>query len=104
MARFGDEDLDTFTSDMAVVVTYGSKRTKGHLDEEEEIESDDGGGNVLVMRTVLKDIKTSEFSRGGKLYGLTVNGTITADGTSYTVHDKRLQSDGAFTTLVIAKA
>ena len=102
MARYGDEDRDTFLDDMGVVVRYGSKCVKGNLDEEEELESDDSGGNVLVIRTVLL-VNTVEFEKGGKLYGLTVGGSITADGTPYTVHDKRLQSDGGFTTLVIAR-
>ena len=103
MARFGDEDRDTFLDDMGIVVRYGSKCTKGLLDEEEEVETDESGGQVLVIRTVL-EVNTGEFSRGGKLFGLTVGGTITADGTSYTIHDKRLKDDGAFTVLVIARA
>jgi len=104
MARFGDEDLHSgvFMDDFGVSVRYGNKRTQGILDEEERLENDETGGQVIVIETVLS-VHTYEFTRGGKLYGLKVGSDLEVDGTDYNVHDKRLQTDGALTQLILAK-
>lgn len=103
MARFGDEDRALFLDDFGLSVRYGNKRTWGILDEEERLENDETGGQVLVIETVLL-VNTADFRAGGKLYGLTVKSSIEVDDVDYTVHDKRLQADGGFTQLVVARS
>lgn len=103
MARFGEEDEGVFMDEFVVPVRYGSKLTKGIMDEEERVESDETGAGVVVIVTTLL-VPTSEFTAKGALYGVTVNSSLEIDGTDYTVHDKHLQGDGLFTQLMVARS
>jgi hypothetical protein len=104
--RFGDEDRAALLDDFGLRLEYGTKDTKGVVDEEERLESGDSGLQVLTRETVIL-ISAQDLEQGFPLYGLAVNDTLTVvasptESTDYEVREIRRIEDGAFRQVVVA--
>lgn len=101
--RFGDEDRQALLDDFGLRLEYGTNNTKGIFDQEERLETDEAGVNVVTQESVVL-VSAKDFDAGYPLYGLAVDGTVKFDGTEYKVHDIRKVDDAAFKQLVVAEA
>lgn len=94
---FGDADLDIFTADFGVSVTFAGAPAglKGIRDINDLVSPDEQAlaGVHATDRVVL--VKTSAVS------ALRVGSAITVDGTNYTVSNRAKIDDGAFTLLFL---
>jgi hypothetical protein len=94
---FGDADLDIFTADFGVSVTFTGAPAglKGNLDVADLIgvEHEALAGVLATDRVVI--VKTSAVS------ALRIGSAITVDGTNYTVRHRTKIDDGAFTLLFL---
>ncbi len=87
---FGDNDLDTFFEDFAIVVTVPSRgiTAKAILDAATESHSFPSQRSEVVVGVVSMLVKTSEFAT------LKKNDPLTADGISYLVSQIDHEADG----------
>ena len=99
---YGDEDRATFLDDFGAEIKYGTKITKGNFDQEERIETDESGLNVVTQESVVL-VTAKDFETGQALYGLAVDDMIKIDDVEYRVHDIRKVDDAAFKQLVVAE-
>ena len=100
--RFGDEDRVALLDDFGLRLEYGSNDTKGIFDQEQRLDTDEAGMNVVTQESVVL-VSAKDFDAGYPLSGLAVDDTITVDGTDYRVHDIRKVDDAAFKQIVVAE-
>ncbi len=98
--RFGDEDRVALLADFGLRIDWGTNVTRGIFDEEERIDVDDSGAQILVRESIAI-ISSRDLETGQPMDGLTVDQAIKIDGTDYEVRDIRKLDDGAFTQLVV---
>jgi hypothetical protein len=99
VARFGDDDR----ADFGLTVKYGSETTEGIFDDEERLETDEAGTQIVTTEQVLL-VSSEDFETRKPLNSLAVDETITIDDVDYRVHDIRKVGDGAFKQIVVAEA
>jgi len=101
--RYGDEDRRALLDDFGLLIQWGNNSTKGIFDEEERVDLDDSGTQVVIRESVLI-VTAEDFESGAELYGLAVDDAIMVDGVDYEIRDINLIDDGAFKRLVVAPA
>lgn len=77
------------------VVVIGSVRTRGLLDDEEMLATDDSGYGVRVRRRVLTIATAALPDLPAR------DATLTVDGTSYTVRSAERRGDGRHTEIEV---
>lgn len=76
-------------------VLHDTGTFRGFLDEEDVVQADVTGENLLIRQTVLRVLTGSPAVERGDI--------VTVEGTDYKVRDSRREADGAMTTIVLAR-
>lgn len=87
------ENLDAFLADFGVPVTNGVTATTGVLDMPSEVIA----GGMVITTDFMLTIKASVYPN------LKYSDALTVNGVPYTVREVRLQDDGSFATVYLAK-
>jgi hypothetical protein len=53
VARFGDDDRAALLADFGLTVKYGSETTEGIFDDEERLETDEAGTQIVTTEQVI---------------------------------------------------